>query len=79
MSHTTTPSAADIAYKAMADARAKLKAAGVDYYVVVAWNGLIAEDASVSADNAQSIVQRLDAVGGKLLREHPQALPHAAQ
>lgn len=63
-------SAADIAFKAMQDARAKLKAAGVNYYLVVAWDGFVAEDGNVESDNAPSVIQRLQSFGQKLQREH---------
>jgi hypothetical protein len=62
-------SPADIAFKAMQDARAKLKAAGVNYYVVVAWDGFIAEDGNVDSDNGPSVIQRLQSFGQKLQRE----------
>ena len=73
-----TKSAADIAHKAMSDARAKLKSAGVNYYLVVAWDGLIAEDLNVERDNASSVVQRLDAVAAKVRRQNPEGktTPH---
>ena len=70
---------ADVAFKALQDARAKLKAAGVEYYVIVAWDGYTADDGSVSADNAQSVVQRLDLVARKYRREFPQLSAIAAE
>jgi len=62
---TNTKSPADVAFKAMADARAKLKAAGVDYYVVVAWDGFVIEDGSVSSSNVPNVVQRLDSTADR--------------
>jgi len=70
---------ADVAFKALQDARAKLKAAGVEYYVIVAWDGYTADDGTVSADNAQSVVQRLDLVARKYRREFPQLSAIAAE
>jgi hypothetical protein len=67
-----TKSAADVAFKAMTDARAKLKAAGVDYYLVVAWDGFVIEDGSVSASNASSIVQRLDTTAARYQKSLPE-------
>jgi hypothetical protein len=60
-----TKSPADIAFKAMADARAKLKAAGVDYYLIVGWDGFVIEDGTVTAPNVGSIVERLSATGDR--------------
>jgi hypothetical protein len=71
-------SAADVAFKAMQDARAKLKAAGVDYYVVVAWDGYTADDGSIEPVNAPSVIQRLGLVAEKLKAEHEASLLRVA-
>lgn len=67
-----TKSAADIAFKAMTDARTKLKAAGVDYYLVVAWDGFVIEDGTVSEQNIPSIVQRLGTTSERYERLLPE-------
>lgn len=67
-----TPNPSDLAFKAMQDARAKLKAAGVDYYLIVARDGYTADDGSIQTENAPSVIQRLELVSSKLRREHPE-------
>lgn len=75
--NNSTPS--DITFKAMQDARAKLKAAGVDFYLIVARDGYTADDGSINSENAPSVIQRLELVSAKYRREHAAVLPRAAE
>ena len=71
---------ADEAFKAMQAARAKLKDAGVDFYIIVAREGFTADDGTVTAENAPSVIQRLELVSRKLRRDHPEPkMQHAAE
>ena len=72
---------ADEAFKAMQAARAKLKDAGVDFYIIVAREGFTADDGAVTPENAPGVIQRLELVSRKLRRDHPEpkVQQHAAE
>jgi hypothetical protein len=61
----------EIVFKAMSDARTRLAAAGVDFYLVVARNGYTADDGEMTAGNAPSVMQRLDAIKDQYARQYP--------
>lgn len=64
-------SASEIVFKAITDARTRLAAAGVDFYLVIARKGYTADDGEMTAENAASVMQRLDAIKEHYAKQFP--------